>query len=569
MLPPNELKNKEFTKAMRGYNAEEVDEHISFIIDKYTELYRENDELERRLKLTQAKLEALKKDEESIRTALINAQKAGATIINEANERAEVIMRAAKTNCDRILAEFRANIRIERDNAIKLREITADFKHKLLSAYAEHIEYIEGIDTEVAALDEINITDDVLVRAVMASIRDEVEENAERLAKEAEEAERIKEEAAAKRRAAEEEAIKREAEREAAAVVEYNSEESEVIEETEVVDEVESIESIEETEDAVKVEAEEADFSEYIEEDVVSEEIESYEENEAVTENDSRSEIEEAKKIYEAELEKLREEIAAAEVQRRREAEIAEETKKFYESEIKKLREQRQSAAAVQMKAGQETSSEFFASKVDVKEENDISESVSENDIVYSVEDDSDVDDSDIFDSLDYEEETSQEIDDADFMFDFDDEASDEVNYDEDTANSFDEEEFTESPQINVKQVKSPQPQRYNPQKGSIKDQIVMLNNSIADSASDEAYSEGFVVEYDDAFQNLEGEEVHEKSNSDEENEFDFLIRRMEEQAGSSKKSNPVNSSNNNSYNKKDTNSQNKKANKKDDFDFI
>ena len=47
MLPPHELKNKTFGKAMRGYNPVEVDEYIEFLIEKYTELYRENDELER------------------------------------------------------------------------------------------------------------------------------------------------------------------------------------------------------------------------------------------------------------------------------------------------------------------------------------------------------------------------------------------------------------------------------------------------------------------------------------------------------------------------------------------
>ena len=62
MLPPYELKNKEFSKAMRGYNTTEVDEHFAFIIEKYTELYRENDELERKLKTAYAKLDEINPD---------------------------------------------------------------------------------------------------------------------------------------------------------------------------------------------------------------------------------------------------------------------------------------------------------------------------------------------------------------------------------------------------------------------------------------------------------------------------------------------------------------------------
>ena len=49
MIPPHELKNKEFTRVMRGYAIPEVDEYISFVMEKYTDLYRENDALERKL----------------------------------------------------------------------------------------------------------------------------------------------------------------------------------------------------------------------------------------------------------------------------------------------------------------------------------------------------------------------------------------------------------------------------------------------------------------------------------------------------------------------------------------
>lgn len=84
MLPPHELKNKTFTKSMRGYNPVEVDEYIEFVIEKYTEIYRENDELERKLKTAVAQLDEIKGDEDSIRSALIDAKRAAANIRSEA-----------------------------------------------------------------------------------------------------------------------------------------------------------------------------------------------------------------------------------------------------------------------------------------------------------------------------------------------------------------------------------------------------------------------------------------------------------------------------------------------------
>ena len=145
MLSPHELKNAEFSKSLRGYSTAEVDEHIEFIIEKYTELYRLNDELEKRLRLTEAQLDALKAEEESIKSTLVNAQKASMRIIGEANERADVIMRSAKNSCDRILAELKANVEKENERLRHVQTETASFKAALFEAYRIHIGQIESI----------------------------------------------------------------------------------------------------------------------------------------------------------------------------------------------------------------------------------------------------------------------------------------------------------------------------------------------------------------------------------------------------------------------------------------
>ncbi len=169
MIAPHELKNKEFHKSFRGYSTEEVDEHISFLLEKYTELYRLNDELEKKLRLTEAQLDALKSDEEAIRATLVNAQKAGNRIIGEANERADVIMRSAKSGCDRILAELKAEINVENRRLRDVKREVAAFKAALFEGYQTHIRQIESIapDAEIKAYDEMNaeeLSHEVLTR---------------------------------------------------------------------------------------------------------------------------------------------------------------------------------------------------------------------------------------------------------------------------------------------------------------------------------------------------------------------------------------------------------------------
>ena len=174
MIAPHELKNKEFSKSLRGYSTVEVDEHIAFLIEKYTELYRLNDELEKKLRLTEAQLDAIKAEEESIRATLVNAQKASTRIITEANERADVIMRSAKNGCDRIIAELKANVKVENDRLRQAKREVAAFKAALFDGYQTHIEQIEKIapDVEIKPYDEMEAEE--LSKEVLERIRQDL-----------------------------------------------------------------------------------------------------------------------------------------------------------------------------------------------------------------------------------------------------------------------------------------------------------------------------------------------------------------------------------------------------------
>lgn len=177
MLPPHELKKTDFTRVVRGYNAAEVDEHLDFVIEKYTELYRENDALEQKLRTVTSRLEVLKKDEEAIRGALMNAQRAGAAIVAEANERADVVMHASKTNCDKILSDFRAAIRTERAELVALREGVSRYKAQLFAMYQQHIEYIAALPTEADEIPSEVPTEEQLVSDVIDDIKSDITEN--------------------------------------------------------------------------------------------------------------------------------------------------------------------------------------------------------------------------------------------------------------------------------------------------------------------------------------------------------------------------------------------------------
>ena len=177
MLPPYEIKAKEFTHVLRGYAVEEVDEYCAFALDKYTELYRENDALEQKIASLEAELAHFREDEESIRSALVDAKRASTRIVEEATERSKVILHSAKLNCDRILSEFRSAVSEERDELLLLRAMVKKFKDDLFSAYKTQIEYIERIAPELDSLDDSEFSDEAVLRLAVESIKGSIRED--------------------------------------------------------------------------------------------------------------------------------------------------------------------------------------------------------------------------------------------------------------------------------------------------------------------------------------------------------------------------------------------------------
>ncbi len=178
MLAPHELKNKSFSKSLKGYNPAEVDEYIEFLIGKYTEAYRENNELERKLHVVVTNLDEIKDEEESIRSTLISAQKMADKIVADAKERADIITGAIKERCDAVIEEFKQQLGAEKQEMWELRTRIVEFKKELFDMYRGHIESIKSVS--VNEIDEIVLPDDdQLVARIFTDVKSGIEENAE------------------------------------------------------------------------------------------------------------------------------------------------------------------------------------------------------------------------------------------------------------------------------------------------------------------------------------------------------------------------------------------------------
>lgn len=122
MITPIEIKNKEFRRAFRGYNEEDVDEFLKIVRNDFESLYKENMDLEEKVKLYQEQVSRYKSIEETLNATLITAQSAAEDTCTAANKKAKIIVEEAQLQSKHIIDE--ANNRIlelkkEYDNLVR------------------------------------------------------------------------------------------------------------------------------------------------------------------------------------------------------------------------------------------------------------------------------------------------------------------------------------------------------------------------------------------------------------------------------------------------------------------
>ena len=100
LLSYNDIVNYKFDKAGfgGGYRAEDVDKFLMRIAADFQYMEQEKEQLEGKLATLAQKIEEYREDEESLRAALLGAQKLGESIVRESRQKSEVMISAARTS---------------------------------------------------------------------------------------------------------------------------------------------------------------------------------------------------------------------------------------------------------------------------------------------------------------------------------------------------------------------------------------------------------------------------------------------------------------------------------------
>ena len=185
MLTPQEVSGRAFSKAaFGGYNMAMVDEFLDELTDDYTSLYKENAALKAKLKVLVDKVEEYRATEDSMRAALLTAQRMANTMVEEAEEKKKAVLAGAED-------EARAKIgALRRLNAAKA--ATAEFLQKTRELAQAQLALIERAPDltpeEIAGGEKTEQKTEAAVNAIeekiLASFRPAAEEAAPEKAQE-------------------------------------------------------------------------------------------------------------------------------------------------------------------------------------------------------------------------------------------------------------------------------------------------------------------------------------------------------------------------------------------------
>jgi DivIVA domain-containing protein len=130
-LTPLDVRRYDFGKALRGYDPDRVEQFRAQVAEELERLARLNQELELKARGFHEQLRAFRERDKAINDALISAQQLRGEIREQADREAQLVIREAKAEGDRMLDATRGEIRRLEDEIVALERARRSFLSQL------------------------------------------------------------------------------------------------------------------------------------------------------------------------------------------------------------------------------------------------------------------------------------------------------------------------------------------------------------------------------------------------------------------------------------------------------
>lgn len=159
-LTPLDIHNKEFTRGLRGYDQDEVNDFLDQVIKDFEIVIREKKELQRQVEDLQDKLQHFNNIEETLNKSILIAQQTAEELKGNATKESHLIVREAEKNADRIINEALEKARRIEIEVEELKKQGKVFRTRLKMLVEAQLELVENNDWD-KLLQSDEITDQI------------------------------------------------------------------------------------------------------------------------------------------------------------------------------------------------------------------------------------------------------------------------------------------------------------------------------------------------------------------------------------------------------------------------
>lgn len=148
MLTPLDIENKRFSKSIKGYNVDDVDDFMDELTIQYEKLYKENAEYKEQIESMKKDLEHFRSVEHTLQNTLVMAQTTAEDIKKIATQQADQIIKDAQSEAKAALDDLS---RQEFELKVKMEEMKKQFdmyKAKMEALLISQLELLKDVNKD-------------------------------------------------------------------------------------------------------------------------------------------------------------------------------------------------------------------------------------------------------------------------------------------------------------------------------------------------------------------------------------------------------------------------------------
>src|SRR5699024_10878681 len=172
VLSPLDIHNKEFKRAFKGYQEDEVNEFLEQVMKDFELLIKENRNYEKELKEKNDRISHFEGIEETLNQSILVAQNAAKDIKDNANKESDLIIQEAEKNANRIVNDALSQSREIAGEIEDLKKRAKILRARLKLLIQSQLEMVEHDDWDFL-IDEAE--DDIIKAQAVKITSDDIE----------------------------------------------------------------------------------------------------------------------------------------------------------------------------------------------------------------------------------------------------------------------------------------------------------------------------------------------------------------------------------------------------------